>query len=183
MVVNISPYYWWNYYDRLAISQVVRLKELQKMVTLKDTVEIKAPPEKIFEFFLNFRENFYACHPDHVECHYLTLGPLKENSIIYIEEYLYGKLRKLKLHITKIQPNSRIEYRTFLGTKGIFIIEPRGIDALFRAEMHMGTKNPLLGKLRDRIMRMFFSRQLEGLKQHIAEEGQNLKRILEHNTQ
>ena len=153
------------------------------MIILKDTDEIKASPEQIIEFFLNFQENFYAWHPDHVKCHYLTPGPLKENSIIYIEEYLYGKLRKLKLHITKIQPNSRIEYKTFLGTKGIFIIEPRETGTLFTAEMHMGTTIPFLGKLRDRIMRMFFSRQLEGLKQHMAEEGQNLKRILEQGTQ
>ena len=149
------------------------------MITLKDAVEIRASPEQIVEFFLNFKENFHAWHPDHVECHYLTPGPLKENSIIYIEEYLYGKLRKLKLHITKIQPNSRIEYKTFLGTKGIFIIEPKETGTLFKAEMHMGTPIPLLGKLRDRIMRMFFSRQLEGLQQHMAEEGQNLKKILE----
>ena len=149
------------------------------MITLKDAVEIRASPEQIVEFFLNFKENFHAWHPDHVECHYLTPGPLKENSIIYVEEYLHGELHKLKLHITKIQPNSRIEYKTFLGTKGIFIIEPRGTITLFAAEMHMGTKIPLLGKLVDGIMRMFFSRHLEGLKQHMAEEGQNLKRILE----
>ena len=149
------------------------------MITLKDVVEIKASPEQIVEFFLNFKENFHAWHPDHVECYYLTPGPLKENSIIYIEEYLHGELHKLKLHITKIQPNSRIEYKTFLGTKGIFIIEPRETGTLFTAEMHMGNKLPLLCNLVDGIMRMFFSRHLEGLRQHMAEEGQNLKRILE----
>jgi hypothetical protein len=149
------------------------------MITLKDTVEIEVSPEEIMEFFLNFQENFYAWHPDHVKCYYLTPGPLKKDSIIYIEEYLYGKLRKLKLHITKVQPNSRIEYKTFLGTKGIFIIEPGETGTLFTAEMYMGTTIPLLGKLRDRIMRMYFSHQLDGLKKHMAEEGQNLKRILE----
>ena len=120
------------------------------MITLKDTVEIKASPEQIVGFFLNFKENYYAWHPDHVECHYLTPGPFKEKSTIYIEEYLHGKLHKLKLHITKIQPNSRIEYKTFLGTKGIFIIEPGETGTLFTAEMHMGTTIPLFGKLRDR---------------------------------
>ena len=152
------------------------------MIILKDTVEIQAYPEQIIGFFLNFQENFYAWHPDHVKCYYLTPGPLKENSIIYIEEYIYGKLRKLKLHITKIKPNSRIEYKTYLGTKGIFIIEQVKTGTLFTAEMHMGTTIPLLGKLRDKIMRMFFSRQLEGLQKHMAEEGQNLKMILEQGT-
>jgi len=149
------------------------------MITLKDSIEIKASPEQIFEFFLNFQENFYAWHPDHVKCYYLTPGPLRENSIIYIEEYLHGELHKLKLCIMKIQPNSLIEYKTFLGTKGIFIIEPRETGTLFTAEMHMGTKIPLLSKVVDGIMRMFLLRHLEGLKQHMAEEGQNLKKILE----
>ena len=149
------------------------------MIILRDIVEIKASPEQIFEFFVHFKENFFAWHLAHVECCYLTEGTLTEGSVIYIEEYLHGKLHKLKLHITKVEPNSRIEYKTFMGTRGVFIIEPRGERALFIAEMHMGTKIPLLGKLVDRIMRTFMSRQLEGMKQHMTEEGQNLKRILE----
>ena len=150
------------------------------MIVMRDTVEIKAPPEPIFEFFVHFKENFYAWHSDHVECRYLNFeGDPKEGSVIYIEEYLHGKLHKLKLHITKIEPNSLIEYKTFMGTKGVFIIEPRGAKSLFTAEMHMGTKTPLFRSMADRIMRIFMSRQLEGIKQHMAEEGQNLKRILE----
>jgi len=149
------------------------------MIILKDTVEIKAPPEQIFKFFVHFKENFPAWHPDHVECRYLTPGPLREDSVIYIEEYLHEKLHKLKLRITKIEPNSRIEYKTFMGTTGVFIVEPRGAETLFTAEMHVGTKIPLVGELIDRIMRIFLSRQLEGINRHIAEEGQNLKRLLE----
>ena len=149
------------------------------MILLRDTVEIKASPEQVFEFFIHFKENFYAWHPDHVECRYLKSGPLAEGSVIYIEEYIHSKLHKLKLHITKIEPNSRIEYKTIMGTKGVFIIEPRGANTLFTAEMHMGTKNPWLESLMDRIMRKLLSRQIDGIKQHMVEEGQNLKGILE----
>ncbi len=149
------------------------------MIVLRDTIEIKASPEQNFEFFVHFKENFHAWHPDHVECRYLTEGPLREGSVIYIEEYLHGKLHKLKLHIVKIEPNSRIEYKTFLGTKGVFIMEPRGANSLFTAEMYIGTKIPVLRSLVDRIMGMFLSRQLESIKRHMAEEGQTLKRILE----
>jgi hypothetical protein len=149
------------------------------MITLKDTVEIKATPERIIDFFLNFKENFYAWHPDHVECRYLTPGPLKENSVIYFEEYLHGKLHKLKLRITLIKPDSRIEYKTFMGTKGVFVMEPGGATTLFTAEMHMGSNMPVLGKIMDIIMLKFLSRQLEGIRQHMVEEGQNLKNILE----
>ena len=149
------------------------------MITLRDAIEIQASPEQIIDFFLNFKENFYVWHPDHVECRYLTPGPLKENSVIYFEEYLHGKLHKLKLRITLIKPNSRIEYKTFMGTKGIFILEPKDTSTLFLAEMHMGSNIPVLGKIMDIIMLRLLSRQLEGLKQHMVEEGQNLKKILE----
>ncbi len=149
------------------------------MIVLRDTGEIKASPEQIFEFFVHFEENFHAWHPDHVECRYLTEGPLREGSVIYIEEYLHGKLHKLKLHIVRLKPNSRIEYKTFLGTKGVFIIEPRGDNSLFTAEIYIGIKIPVLGSLVDRITGMFLSRQIEGIKRHIVEEGQTLKRILE----
>ena len=146
------------------------------MITLRDTVEIKASPEQIFDFFLRFKENYYAWHPDHVECRYLTEGPLVEGSIIYIEEYIHGKLHKFDLHITKIEPNSRIEYKTsFPPAKGGFIIEPRGASSVFTAEMHMGPK----GRLLDGLMRKLLSRQLEGLEKHMIEEGQNLKNLLE----
>ena len=149
------------------------------MITLRDEIEINASPEEIIEFFINFKENFYAWHPDHVECRYDTPGPLKENTVIYFTEYLHGKLHKLKLRTTLIKPNSRIEYKTFMGTKGIFVMEPRGTSTLFTAEMHMGINFPFLGKLIDRIMLKLLSSQLEGIKQHMVEEGQNLKKILE----
>jgi len=150
------------------------------LIVLRDTVEIKAAPEQIFNFFVHFKENFHAWHPDHVECRYLNFeGTPKEGSVIYIEEYLHGKLHKLKLHITKLKPNSRIEYKTFLGSKGVFIIDPRGDDSVFTAEMYMGTNVRLLANLVDIIMKILMSRQLQGIKQHMAEEGQNLKSILE----
>ena len=147
------------------------------MITLRDTIEIKASPEQIFEWFAHFEENFHAWHPDHVECRFLK-GKGEEGSILYVEEYLHGKLHKLKMHITKVEPNSRMEYRVS-GGRGTFIIEPRDSSVLFTAELCFGTKIPLLGGLVDRLMRIFLSRQLEGIKRHMVEEGQNLKKIME----
>ena len=149
------------------------------MITLRDSIEIKVSPEQIIDFFLHFKDNFYIWHPEHVECRYLTAGPLKENSVIYFEEYLHGKLHKLKLRITLIKPDSRIEYRPVMGTKGVFVMEPRGTTTLFTAEMHVGSSMPVLGKIMDRIILKFLSRQLEGIRQHMVEEGQNLKKILD----
>ena len=153
------------------------------MITLRHAVEIKSSPERIFGFFANMAENYRAWHPDHVEWHYLPSGQLGEGSTIYAEEYLHGKLHKLRGPITKVETNYRMEYKPMFGVRGVFATEPRGETSLFTAEIHIGTEIPLLGMLLDRLMRIFMSPQLAAIEQHMAEEGQSLKRILEEGIQ
>lgn len=149
------------------------------MIILRDTIEIKASPEQIFVWLAHFKENYLAWHPDHVECRYLKGDPPEEGSIIYCEEYLHGKLHKFKFEITKFEPNSRIDFKFGPGMTGDFIIEPRGANSLFIADTYVGTKIPLLGKLLDKLMWTLLRRRLEAGRKHMAEEGQNLKNLLE----
>lgn len=64
------------------------------MITLRDSVEIRTTPEKVFEWFMHFDENYVSWHPDHVKCSYLKGRRLEEGSVLYVEEYLHGKLHK-----------------------------------------------------------------------------------------
>ncbi len=159
------------------------------MITLRDTIEIKTSPEKIFEWFAHLDKNFRSWHPkDHVECRYLKGSPLEEGSILYFEVYLLGKLQKAKFHITNVVPNSRIEYRmgfplSLLGAGGAFIMEPKGANSLFIQDVYMGTKIPLVGVVVDMLIQIFFGRLNEDYKRHIVEEDQNLKKIMEEGTQ
>ena len=155
------------------------------MITLRDTIEINTSPEKIFEWFAHLDKYFQSWHPeDHVECRYLKGSPLEEGSLLYFEVYLLGKLQKAKYYITKVEPNSRIEYRmgfplSLLGAGGAFIMEPQGTNSLFIQDVYMGTKIPLLGVAVDKLVQIFFGRLNEAFEQHMAEEDQNLKRIME----
>ena len=106
-----------------------------------------------------------------MECRYLKGSPLKEDSIIYCEEYLHGKLHRFKFEIAKVEPNSRIDFKSGVGIAGAFMVEPRGANSLFTAEIYMGTKAPLLGKLLDRLMWVFLGSRLEAGRQHMKEEG------------
>ena len=151
------------------------------MIILNDAIGIDFPPELIFHFFLRFKENYLAWHPDHVKCQYLIEGQLRKGSIIYIEEYLHGKLHKFKFKITKLEPNSRIDYKIGAGMKGEFIIESRGPGSLFTAGLYFGNNIPLIGRLIDGFFKLFMSRQLEEMKKHMVEEGENLKMMLEKN--
>ena len=155
------------------------------MITLRDTIEINTSPEKIFEWFAHLDKNFQSWHPeDHVECRYLKGNPLEVGSILYFEVYLLGKLQKAKYHITKVEPNSRVEYKvgfpfSVLGGRGAYTVERRGVNSLFTQDTYIGTKIPLLGSIVDKLTQVLIGRINEAFKQHLAEEDQNLKRIME----
>ena len=64
-------------------------------------------------FFLNVVDDtsYRAWHPeDHVALRWIKGEPWEEGSVLYAEEYLHGKLHKLKMLITKVVPNRRIEF-------------------------------------------------------------------------
>ena len=150
------------------------------MIILRDSIEIKTTPEYIFKWFAHFKENYRAWHSDHRECRYLQRNdPLGEGSVSYCEEYLHGELHKLKLRITKVVPNSQIEYMLPFFGRGAFLIKSHGTRVLFTAELYFGWRIPLLGRLLDMGVHVFLKRRLEAMRQHMKEEGQNLKEFLE----
>ena len=153
------------------------------MITLKDSIEVKATPERIFEWLVQRfedKESYQAWHRDHVDIRWIKVRPLQQGSIVYAEEYLHGDLHKLKFHITKIVPNRLIGYKSLfplsiLSPGNTFLIEPKGKDScIFTAK----------GSLR--IPRWLFKRihkkhrnKIEATEKHIKEEGENLKRAVE----
>ena len=151
--------------------------------TLTDTIEIKATPEKIFSFLTGIvdDESYRAWHKeDHVRFRWIHGQPWTEGSVIYAEEYIHGKLHKIKFKITKIEADKRIEYtpasrflRIFLP-KNEFIIEPKGESCLFIAS---GTYR--IGWIGKAFFKQSIEKGLASIKQHMKEEGQNLKTILE----
>ena len=155
------------------------------MITLRDTIEIKTSPEKIFQWFTHLDKNFQSWHPkDHVECRYLKGSPLEEGSILYFEVYLLGKLQKAKYYITKVESNSRLEYKvgfpfSLFGGRGAYIVEPSGNNSLFIQDTYIGTKIPFLGSVTDKLIQILLGRLNEAFKQHMTEEDRNLKKIME----
>ena len=150
------------------------------MILLRDVVEIDASSEQVFDWLAHFQENYLAWHPDHVECRYLKgTSILEVGSVLYIEEYLHGQLHKLKFLSTNVIPNTRLEYKAGFGIGGAFEVKPQGNHVLFIAEITFGSGFPVLGWLLDRMMQKLLSDRLEAMKQHMAEEGENLKQLLE----
>jgi hypothetical protein len=150
------------------------------MILLRDAVEIETTPEHVFDWLVHFQENYLAWHPDHVECRYLKGTHLLEvDSVLYVEEYLHGELHRLKFRATEVIPNRRLEYKAGFGMGGAFEVVPHGGKVLFIAEITMGSSFPVLGRLLDAFLEKLLSDNLEMIKQHMTEEGENLKRLLE----
>ena len=150
---------------------------------IQDSIEINAQPEDVFNFIIGIVDDktYKAWHKDdHVRFKWIKGKPWEKDSILYAEEYIHGKLHKLKFIISEVTKNKHIEYkptsrfvRTFLP-KNEFIVEPQGNSCRFIAK---GTYR--IGK----IGKIFFKRSIEdallSVKKHMREEGENLKAILE----
>ena len=148
------------------------------MMTLKDSIEIKTMSEQIFNWLTNLRtrEDYQAWHPNHVEWYWIKGEPFQVGSIVYCEEYIHGNKDKLRFICTKVIPNRLIEYRpsfpmSILMSKSQFIIEPKNETSCVLTAAISFREVPFLKKL--------FSREIEALQQHMKEEGENLKKILE----
>jgi len=148
------------------------------MISIKDSIEIKAPPEKVFNWLINIRtgRDYQTWHPDHVDWQWIKGKPFQEGSVALFEEYLHGRMHRLKFKCTRVIPNRLIEYKpsfpmSILMSRGQFAMEPRGAESCsFTAAINF-REGPFFKKL--------FTKQMEDLKQHMKEEDENLKRIIE----
>lgn len=152
-------------------------------IYLKDSVEIKTTPEKVFDFLMHLvdDESYRAWHPDdHVTLRWIKGQPWEEGSVLYAEEYIHGKLHKLKFLITKVVPNRAIEFMPLSRLlriyfpKNAFTIESKGDTCVFTATgcLRVGRIVKILAKNKLKV-------GLASVKKHMKEEGENLKRKLE----
>ena len=152
-------------------------------ITLTDSVEIRTTPEKVFDFLIHLVDDksYRIWHPeDHIAFRWLKGKPWEEGSEVYAEEYVHGKVHKLKFIVTKVVPGKEIEYvpssrllRRFFP-KNTFSIEPKEGSCIFSAS---GTYR--VGWIVRTFAKNKLDHGLSGVKKHMKEEGENLKRILE----
>jgi hypothetical protein len=157
--------------------------KLLEDIVLTDSVEIGVTPEKVFDFFFQIVDDasYRTWHPaDHVAFRWIRGNPYEVGAVAYAEEYLHGKLHKLKFRISKIVPDREIEYvplsrllRIFFH-KNRFEIQPSGDGCIFTAEVHLR-----IGRIAKAIAKRKLEVGLSSVRKHMKEEGENLKRILE----
>jgi len=145
------------------------------MKTLRESIEINASPEVIWDWFLHIAENYLEWHPSHIKANWETEKVGEVGSILYAEEDIGGEFLKMRSKLTNIIPNRLYRFKTvgilkFILAGGSFEIEPSKNGSIFTAtlDFHMGK---LLSKL--------VKKKVQQISQHMIEEGENLKKILE----
>ena len=149
------------------------------MIRLQDSIRIRTTPGHIFKWLESMPSEYCAWHPDHVACRVLHGSMFQAGSEIKCQEFLHGKLHTMRLRPRRIDPGRCVEYEIAGLGGGFFEVVPEGEEVDFIAGLALGSDFPVLGQLVDVVLRSFFGRRLEAMRQHMREEGWNLKQILE----
>lgn len=146
-------------------------------VQFEDSIAIGAPTAAAFDFFENMETNYTRWHPDHLLFEWRKGRGLAVGNVFYFEERIAGKLQKKETRITEVVPGRYFAftmtnplYRFFLPHLS-FAFEPSADGCSFRAEMRLHGIGP--------IGRRMHRKEFAAVEQHMAEEGSNLKRLLE----
>lgn len=161
--------------------------KLFEPLALKDSIEIKTTPEKIWNFFYNLEKNYKAWHPeDHVSFKWTKGKPMETGSHWYAGEYIFGELKKGKGTIGEVIPNRKIVFKNAFPVSIVFsrfewLIEPKDSKSVFTAVSYIRAE-----KIMRKLASVFHSSDKKNLdtiiaagKKHVKEEGENLKKILE----
>jgi hypothetical protein len=149
------------------------------MIRLRDSIEIRTGASDIFEWFEDLPKHYRAWHPDHVVCRFDRGDAIRPGARLYAEEYLHGRLHRLRFSITDVALPWRVEYRIAPGLRGAFAAEETQDGTLFTAEIDLGFELPVLGGLIDRAFTTLFASRIRAIEEHMREEGENLKLIME----
>jgi hypothetical protein len=146
------------------------------MKTLRENIEINVSPEVIWDWFMHIAENYCEWHPSHIKAYWKKGEPNKIDSILYAEEDIAGELLKMSSKLTQIIPNRLFKFNVvefplkLILLRGSFEIQPFKKGSIFTATLDFR-----MGKLLSKILK----KKVNEITQHMVEEGENLKTILE----
>jgi len=143
----------------------------------EDSIFIQASPERVYHFFEEMEKNYLRWHPDHLSFAWRKGRGLQVGNEFYFEEKIAGQLLKKETRFRKITPHRYIEfvmvhwlYRWFIP-KMTFIFEPREQGCIFTGQVFLRGVGPI-GKWVNR-------QEFAAVRQHMKEEGERLKSIIE----
>ncbi len=150
------------------------------MKALVDSISINASPSEIFATFkqvFSSSAEYKKWHKDHVSIEWINGIPFEQGTTLVAEEYLHGKLHRLKMQITKILDNQTMEYKflfpiSLICPKGSFEIISKNGTSQFVAKLYFRFS---------KLFQKFGLRYIHAVSEHMKEEGVRLKKLVESN--
>jgi hypothetical protein len=142
-----------------------------------DQIWIDAPAQAGFDFFANMETNYLRWHPDHLAFEWREGRGLEVGNVFFFEERIGGKVLKKSTRITAVEPSRYFAFTPVNPVMWLFLprlsfaFEPERGGFVFRAELRMRGIGPMGRKLN--------RKEFEAVEVHMAEEGANLKALLE----
>jgi hypothetical protein len=149
------------------------------MIVLRDTVTIHAPARVVWDWLESLPEHDREWHRDHIGCRWLRGRAFVPGAEMEVVERLHGKPHHLRMRVMAVAPGHWVRYRIFPGLAGSLEVKPAGSGTLFTATIQMGIRTPVLGAMIDTLLRWMIPARIESIRRHQAEEGANLKALLE----
>lgn len=145
------------------------------MRELRDSIEIGAPPERVWEWIAGLADHYTEWHPAHVSAEWERGDPNEVGSVLRVVEDLGDNREELRFEVTAVEPRHRLEYRmlgpiAILLPGGAFTVAPTDGGSRFVATISFR-----FGWLTEHL----FRRRAAMLRAHMSEEGENLKGIVE----
>jgi hypothetical protein len=147
-----------------------------RIVILRTETWIRTTPDEIARFFDGLEENYTRWHPDHHSFTWIEGRGVVEGAVCRFDETIAGK-RKVRTFVYTRVADGHIEFAPTSKLVRLFL--PR---MLFR----MGTADDgciLIQEVHVRIgpLGAYLNRkEFDAIRQHMKEEGENLKNLLEN---
>jgi len=148
------------------------------MKELTDSIEICASAEEIFNAVIKVfssEDEYRMWNEEHISCRWIKGKPFEKGSILYAEEYLHGKLHKMKFAMINIDKNRCIEYKLLFP---VSIICPNGSFKITQNESSCKFTATLTFRLSN-ILAKLAGNRIKALESHMKKEGEVLKAIVE----
>lgn len=143
---------------------------------LEERTRITAPPEAVFAFFEAMEDNYTTWHPDHVTFRWVAGDGLGRDARAYFEESVAGEHQRKTVRFTTVIPNRYVAFEPtgfltrLLLPEISFAIEP--LDDGCQLTQRLRVRTGPIGAWLNR-------REFDAVRQHMHEEGVNLKRLVE----
>lgn len=152
------------------------------MISITEETIIEAPAKDIFNFLVNMDSLYKIWHPkDHVFCRMLSGSLAKKGGRFHFLETINGFPLYLTAKITEVREN---EYLAYVPAFPFSLLKTG--KAYFKIEKISDNQSKLIayveygGKFFDKIANFFVKTKF--VEKHIREEGENMKKYLEHKT-